>query len=137
MTCSGLFTGGIETFFTVPQQVFIFLSAVILGGGLGVVFDVFRALRIIFPFLGKKLPTAAADIICMIVFGLAVFLLSAVMGRGVVRFFCVVGAALGAVLYLAAVGNTVTDILRSLCNAVRRGVKKLRNIGKNRKNARQ
>lgn len=137
MTGSGLFTGGIETFFTVPQQVFIFLSAVILGGGLGIVFDVFRALRIIFPFLGKRLPTAAADIICMMIFGLAVFLLSAVMGRGVVRFFCVVGAALGALLYLAAVGNTVTDILRKLCNAVRRGAKKLRNITKNRKKARQ
>ena len=126
----GLFTGGIETFFTIPQQVFIFLSSVILGGGLGIVFDIFRALRIIFPFMGRKLPTAAADIFCMIIFGLAIFLLSAVMGRGVVRFFCVVGAGLGAVLYLSTVGNTVTVILRRLCKGIRSAVKRLRNITK-------
>lgn len=137
MTGCGLFTGGIETFFTVPQQVFIFLSSVILGGGLGVVFDIFRALRIIFPFLGRKLPTAAADIICMIIFGLSVFLLSAVMGRGVVRFFCVIGAAIGAVLYLATVGNTVTVILRRVCGGIRSSAKKLRNIPKKRMNGRK
>ncbi|MGN1415947.1 MAG: spore cortex biosynthesis protein YabQ [Oscillospiraceae bacterium] len=131
---SGLFTGGIETFFTVPQQVFIFLCSVILGGALGVVYDVFRAVRIIFPFLGRKIPTAAADILYMIIFGLAVFLLSALMGRGVVRFFCIAGAAIGAVLYLTAVGNTVTGLLRRLCGGLRKAFSKLKRTAKKKNN---
>lgn len=130
----GLFTGGIETFFTIPQQVFIFLCSVILGGALGMVYDVFRAIRIIFPFMGRKIPTAAADIIYMMIFGLAVFMLSALMGRGVVRFFCAAGAAIGAVLYLTAVGNTVTGLLRRLCGGVRKAFGRLKALGKRKNN---
>ncbi len=134
MLSAGLFTGGIETFFTIPQQVFIFLCSVILGGALGVVYDVFRAVRIIFPFMGKKIPTAVADILYMIIFGLAVFLLSALMGRGVVRFFCIAGAGIGAVLYLTAVGNTVTGLLRRLCGGLRRAFRKLKKRTKKKNN---
>lgn len=129
-----LFTGGIETFFTVPEQLLLFLCSVIAGAALGVVYDIFRAIRITLPFMRKKIPTAVSDMLYMLIFGTAVFLLSAYMGRGQVRFFYCLGAALGALLYILTAGNAAVSALRRLCEFIAGGfgriTAKLRKPGK-------
>lgn len=103
----------LETFFSVSEQCSLFLLSVILGMGIGVFYDVFRTLRIVFPPAAKKNAVFAEDIIFMAVSGAAVFLYAAVLCRGQVRFFCVVGTFLGFALYLATVGSIIVGILRS------------------------
>lgn len=117
--------GGLEAFFTVSEQLLLFLGSVLLGAGLGVIFDIFRIIRIIFPPAGRDAPTAAADMLYMLIFGLGVFLFSAVFGRGEVRFFYAAGAGLGALLYLLTIGSVITGIVRSCCNAIRAALNNL------------
>ena len=127
-----MFRGGLESFLTVPQQVIMFLCSVLLGIGLGIVFDIFRVIRIIFPPSRKKLPTALSDFLYSIIFGLAVFIFSASAGRGDVRSFYVVGALLGTILYIFTAGNTVTGIISAVCGFIGRTVTKLLPKKKNR-----
>lgn len=128
-----LFTGGLETFFTVSEQTFIFLFSVLAGTVYGFFFDILRVIRIVFPFMRKKFPTAVLDFIFMLLFGFGIFLIGAFMGRGSVRFFYIAGAFLGAVLYLATVGNSVTGLIRRIFDRIFSDIKSKRreNGGKN------
>ena len=110
----------------------LLLCSVLLGIGLGIVFDIFRVIRIIFPPSRKKLPTALSDFLYSIIFGLAVFIFSASAGRGDVRSFYVVGALLGTILYIFTAGNTVTGIISAVCGFIGRIVTKLLPKKKNR-----
>ncbi len=125
-----LFTGGTETFFTIPQQVFLFLASVLMGVALGVIYDIFRAFRVIFPIMRSKLMTAAADIIYMIIFGIGVFMLSAYMGRGEVRFFYCIGAGLGALTYIMTAGNAVLGVIKGISIRCSRFISKKRDRSK-------
>lgn len=109
----------LETFFTVSEQCVLFLLSVVLGAGIGVFYDVFRTLRIVFPPAAKKNAVFAEDIVFMVASGAAVFLYAAVLCRGQVRFFCVIGTFLGFLLYIATVGSLIVGILRSIASAVR------------------
>lgn len=118
---------GLETFFTIPRQLLLFLLSVLMGIILGVIYDIFRALRVIFPPLGKKLATAAADIIYMLIFGISVFLFSAVLGRGQVRLFYAAGAAAGALLYILTAGNVFIGIIKGCRKALLKRARSLNN----------
>lgn len=107
----------LETFFTVSEQCTLFMLSVVLGLGIGVLYDVFRTLRIVFPPAAKKNAVFAEDIIFMVISGAAVFLYAAVLCRGQVRLFCVIGTFLGFLLYLATVGSIIVGIFRSIASA--------------------
>ncbi len=115
----------LETFFTVSQQTLQFLLSVVLGAGLGVVYDIFRVLRIVFPTARKKGAVCAADIIFMIICGIAVFLFSAMFCRGQVRFFCIFGAAPGFILYMLTIGHFVAGIFKAVASAVSKVLQKV------------
>lgn len=119
----------LETFFTVSEQCTLFLFSVILGAGIGVFYDVFRTIRIVFPFAAKSKAVFAEDIVFMVVSGAAVFIYAAVLCRGQVRFFCVIGTLLGFMLYIATVGSLVVGILRSIAAAVAGFFRKFRKNG--------
>ncbi|MBQ2823184.1 MAG: spore cortex biosynthesis protein YabQ [Oscillospiraceae bacterium] len=108
----------LDTFFTVSEQLLQFLLSVVLGAGLGVVYDVFRVIRIVFPFARKKGAVCVGDIIFMVLCGFAVFLFAAMFCRGEVRFFCIFGAVPGFILYMLTLGNFVTGVFRVIVTAV-------------------
>lgn len=116
----------IETFFTVSEQCTLFLLSVILGLGIGVFYDVFRTLRIVFPPAAKKKAVFAEDMLFMIASGAAVFLYAAVLCRGQVRFFCVIGTVLGFFLYIVTVGSIIVGILRAIASAFAKFFRKFR-----------
>ena len=116
----------LETFFTVSEQCTLFLLSVILGLGIGVFYDFFRTLRIIFPPAAKRKAVFAEDMIFMVVSGAAVFVYAALLCRGQVRFFCVLGTVLGFFLYIATVGSLIVGILRAIASAVAKFFRKFR-----------
>lgn len=116
----------IETFFTVSEQCTLFMLSVILGLGIGVFYDIFRTLRIVFPPAAKKNAVFAEDIVFMVISGAAVFVYAAVLCRGQVRFFCVIGTFLGFLLYIATVGSLIVGILRSIAAAFAKFFRKFR-----------
>ena len=108
----------LETFFSVSEQTVQFLLSVVLGAGLGIVYDCFRVFRILFPTARKNGAVCAGDIVFMIISGAAVFLFAVMFCRSQVRLFSVIGALLGFVLYILTIGNFITGILRAIVSAV-------------------
>ncbi|MCI7767655.1 MAG: spore cortex biosynthesis protein YabQ [Oscillospiraceae bacterium] len=120
-----------ETFMPVCRQAELFLLSVLLGGGMGVLYDVFRALRAIFPPLGRVVPTAVCDIIFLLLCGLGIFLFSILCGDGLVRGYYLLGAFLGMTIYLLTAGTVVIGIIRTVFGGIYRvlgGI--LRRLGK-------
>ena len=109
-----------ETFFTISEQAGLFLGAVLLGAGMGAVFSAAAALRIIFPALKRKLPLVLCDILCMQVCGCALFVYSAVCGRGEIRLYYAAGAALGAAFFMLTIGTVFTSVVFAVCGAARK-----------------
>ena len=119
----------LETFFTVSEQCSLFLLSVVLGLGIGVFYDVFRTLPIVFPPAAKKNAVFAEDIVFMAASGAAVFVYAAVLCRGQVRFFCVLGTFLGFLLYIATVGSLIVSILRRIAAAIVKFFRKFKKNG--------
>lgn len=103
-----------EAFFTVSEETELFLLSVLLGGGLGVLYDVFRALRVVFPPLGKPAATAVCDVIFFLCSGYIIYLFSLLCARGEVRGFFWAGALLGGIIYLLTAGTVVMGIIRTV-----------------------
>ncbi|MGN0638926.1 MAG: spore cortex biosynthesis protein YabQ [Huintestinicola sp.] len=104
----------------VCRQTELFLLSVLLGGCQGVLWDVFRALRAIFPVMGKTVPTAICDGLYLILCGIGVYIFSLLMGDGQVRGYYWLGALLGAVIYILTAGTVVIGIIRCVFGTVYR-----------------
>lgn len=102
-----------ESFFTVYEQTRLFLLSVAMGAVFGIIFDIFRALRVIFPFLKKNIPTIICDILFVIICGLGIYFFSLVFARGEVRMYYAAGALLGMIIYLMTAGTVIMGIIRS------------------------
>lgn len=115
----------LETFFSVPQQTSQFLLSVVLGAAYGVFYDCFRVLRIIFPSARKKAAVCIGDIVFILCCGAAMFIYSEAFCRSEVRFFFIIGALVGFVLYLLTIGSIVTGIIRAVVNVVCKFLRKV------------
>lgn len=91
-----------------------------LGAALGVVYDCFRVLRIIFPPAAKRGAVIAEDIIFWLIYGFCIFCYAAVLARGQIRFFILFGSLIGFVLYIVTIGNIITGIIRKVFEAIYR-----------------
>lgn len=121
-----------ETFFTVAEQTELFLLSVVMGGAFGVIFDVFRALRVVFPPLRCRGATAAGDILFFGICGFAIYVFSLTFAGGEVRGYYWVGAFLGGVIYIMTVGTVVMGIFHGIFDRLYRFIsiilRKLRSI---------
>ena len=63
--------------------------------------------------------------------GAAIFLYAAVLCRGQVRFFCVIGTFLGFLLYIVTVGSLIVGILRSMASAIAKFFRKFKKKSEN------
>ncbi|MCL2054850.1 MAG: spore cortex biosynthesis protein YabQ [Oscillospiraceae bacterium] len=106
----------LETFFSISEQSRLFLLSVVLGVFLGVLFDCFRVIRIVLPPARRAGAVCLLDIIFLLCFGAAIFLYSAALGRGQVRFFYFLGSSVGFILYIVSIGNIVTSAVRFAVN---------------------
>lgn len=103
-----------EAFFTISEQTELFLLSVLAGAVFGIIWDVFRTLRIMLPPLRTAAMTALCDIIYMIICGLGLYLFSLLFARGEIRGYYWLGALLGAVIYVMSAGNAVIGVIRRI-----------------------
>lgn len=108
------------------KQAVAFLWAVLLGGGLGAVYDVFRVARIL---RARERPILVffEDLLFALIAALASALCFAHTNYGQVRLFLLVGEALGFLIYfftlgvfIGALARGVARILRAICALFRR-----------------
>ena len=108
----------LDTFFSVSEHTSLFLLSVVMGAALGVVYDCFRVIRILFPPAARSKAVVIEDIIFWLIYGFCVFCYAAALARGQVRFFIVLGSLTGFVLYIVTVGNFITGIIRRIVTAL-------------------
>ncbi len=101
-----------ETYFTVEEQLMLFLYSCLCGAAAGVLYDVFRTLRIILPH--NMALVIIEDIIFFLICSLSIISFTSVMARGEFRFYYIIGGVTGFILYFFTLGNIVIKIIRHL-----------------------
>ena len=101
-----------ETFFSVSEEIFLFVLSCIFGIAIGICYDVFRTARILFPH--NTALVVIEDVIFMA--GYAIFLssFSAVFARGELRFYYVAGNAIGFVFYFFTIGSVIIGVMKKI-----------------------
>lgn len=98
--------------FTNQEQVRLLLQSLLLGVGIGLVYDVLRALRR--HFACGRAATAAYDTVFWLVTAAALFEFGIVFAIGQTRFFALAGAVCGACVYFALLSDAVLAVLGGL-----------------------
>lgn len=94
-----------ETFFSVNQHLMLFFLSCLTGAFLGVLYDIFRILRIALPH--SRIAVFFEDFLFCLVWSLSLMMLATVSARGELRLFFAIGSLLGFILYLVTVGRLV------------------------------
>ena len=82
----------------ITNQAFLFLVFVVIGLIIGLLFDVFRILRI--SFKTKDVITYIEDILFWILTGILVLYSIFIFNNGEIRFFIFIGIVIGVILYI-------------------------------------
>ncbi|MBQ8514916.1 MAG: spore cortex biosynthesis protein YabQ [Ruminococcus sp.] len=101
-----------DTFLTIHEETLLFLASVLLGCGLGILFDLLRTLRILLPH--KSWFVALEDVLFLLVWAGAVVSFTSVLAKGDLRMYYILGSSMGFVLYRLLLGNPVTRLLRRI-----------------------
>ncbi len=105
------------------QQLSIFIGALGLGFLLGILYDVFRAIRISFTSL--KIINIIFDLLYFFVFSISTFLYILALNKGEVRFYIIAGEIIGAAVYYLSFGiaaikltNKLSRLIKSLFSCI-------------------
>ena len=109
---------GLESFFTSGQQLNLFLLSCVFGIPIGLFFDVFRTLRIIFRHC--KAAVIIEDILFFMVYGIFIMCFTIVAARSEFRFYYCFGNLLGFVLYYVTLGHIVTAFFRAVAEKIKK-----------------
>lgn len=106
-----------ETFFTTQEELALFGMSCLFGAALGVYYDIFRCLRLIFPH--NRIMTAFEDILFLTGYGIFLTAFASAAARGELRFYFIIGNSLGFVIYLLTVGSLIMRILKKILNIIK------------------
>lgn len=109
-----------ETFFSVHEQLLLFGLSCVFGAALGIFYDVFRTLRIIFPH--NSWLVVIEDVLFMSGYAIFLSVFASAAARGELRFYYVIGNFLGFVIYFFTVGSAVISVMRKLFYVLRKAV---------------
>ncbi len=93
----------------VELQLLVILQSVLLGAGMGILYDLLRALRRHFCF--GKAGTAVCDLIFWIISLSAFFRFSVASAVGQSRYYVIAGLLIGAGIYIMLVSESVLELL--------------------------
>ncbi len=105
----------------IRQETMVFLTAVLHGALLALVYDLLRALRRVFAH--SLAAVSAEDFLFWIAAGFLTFCLLFQETDGVIRGYVVVGAALGVILYRNLFGHLVLRVVTGILGGIRTAVK--------------
>lgn len=110
-----------ETFYSVHEQLVLFGLSCLFGAVLGVCYDVFRTARVIFPH--NLWLVLIEDVLFFAGYAVFINAFASAAARGELRFYFIIGNAVGFVLYICTVGGAVIKTMKKLyavvCRAVR------------------
>lgn len=103
---------------SVQEQLTVFGLSILLGCGLGVLYDVFRLLRLLVRFGPAAI--FLQDLLFWLAAALLTFFYIFAANSGQIRWFILFGALLGAVIYHLTLGEMVIRFLRAAIDLIRR-----------------
>lgn len=103
---------GLESFFTSGQQFYLFLISCFFGFPIGVVFDFFRVVRMVFRH--GRIAVIIEDILFFVLYGIFIMCFTITAARSEFRFYYCFGNLLGFILYFVTIGRFVTAFLRKV-----------------------
>lgn len=103
-----------ETYFTVNQELMLFLYSVGMGVLLGMLYDIFRALRQIFPH--RFVLVFVEDCVFFMIYSVLLMCFAVMFSRSQVRFYYAVGNIIGFALYYFTIGKIV---MRFICGIIK------------------
>ncbi|MDD2956064.1 MAG: spore cortex biosynthesis protein YabQ [Oscillospiraceae bacterium] len=107
----------------VNAQTLIFLQSLLLGAALGALYDIFRVLRLAAP--APPALVCAQDLLYSLLCALATFWFMMQSVYGQVRFFVLIGEAIGGAVYHVTVGAAVVKAAQAVFSAVERALRLL------------
>ena len=111
-----------EIDFYIQSQAFLY--SLLFGVGLGMLYGVFKFIRV--AFLSTKTAVIIADIIFMLIASIALFLYSLAMLYGYVRIYIVFGALCGFLAYRFSLGKLISRIYCPIINAINVIIQKIK-----------
>ncbi len=105
-----------DTFLSVHEETVLFLSSVLLGFGMELIFDIFRALRLVIPH--KTAAVALEDILFLLIWAGSIAAFTAVLAKGDLRFFCIGGSIIGFIVCRLLIGNPVVKLISSILKII-------------------
>ena len=110
-----------EYTFSLEYETHVYLLSVLLGAGIGLLYDLFRALRIVFPH--KNIAVAAEDVLFSFLSCSAAYVFATAF-TGKLRVFTLVGMAGGFVLEHFSIGNLAMFLLSKAVKVLKHWVLK-------------
>lgn len=102
---------------SIAHQTQAFFCAILIGMGLGLLYDVFRILRVAFP--APKFVVAAQDVLYFILASGLTCLFTLGINEGEMRSFVLIGELLGWIFYFFTIGTVVMAVSRRVIAAVK------------------
>lgn len=103
------------TFLSNSEQGLFFIFSCLLGIPCGIIFDIFRTVRIIIPHKNSWL-VIVEDIIFLFLCSVIILIYVSILPDRDFRFLYVLGELLGFILYFTTVGNFIIGIYRKIYN---------------------
>ena len=109
-----------ETFFSVREELVLFAASCIMGAGFGVVYDVFRTVRAVLRH--NMVLVIIEDIIFFALYCIALSAFAVGAARGELRFYFVIGDAIGFTIYISLIGNRLIRCIRGSVGIIKKVV---------------
>jgi spore cortex biosynthesis protein YabQ len=114
----------LESFFTTGEQMQLFLISCLFGIPIGIFYDIFRVIRIIFPH--NSISTAAEDILFFIFYSVFIMSFTFSAARSEFRMYYIFGNAAGFTLYYFSIGKLTSGFFIRITLIIKKYIKKLR-----------
>lgn len=115
---------------SLSQQLFSFVSSIILGAILGIVYELFRTVRSLFG--GGTVTVFIQDVLFWIISAFITYTFFLIFTNGTVRIFVIIGMLIGFYIYLKTFGRIIAFLFRQifrpvkfLCSHIFKLIKKL------------
>ena len=108
---------------SITVQTMIFACSCILGTGLGILYDVFRIIRI--AINSKNITIFMEDVIYFILSGIITFIFVLKINSGESRFYILAGEGIGWIAYHLTLGNAIYRYSEKVAKKVNFKVKKV------------
>lgn len=105
-----------ETFFSINEEIYLFGLSCIFGIIIGICYDVFRTARILFPH--NTALVVIEDVIFMALYAVFLSSFATVCARGELRFYYVVGNAIGFIFYFFTFGSIIIGAMKKIYYAL-------------------